>query len=202
MKKRVKLNLYEYLKNNKFILASASSRRHDILKDAGFDFVIKKPDIIEQRFDTEGLTDYVMRLAYEKSFATTEDDKPVLAADTIVTVDDQLFEKPGSAEDAKNMLMMLSARSHLVYTAICIRYQQNVLLHFLEQAEVFFSSIDDTSIENYIASQAVFDKAGSYGIQDSFGSRHIYRIEGEYNTIVGLPLASLIMKAKKVWFNL
>jgi septum formation protein len=112
----------------------------------------------------------------------------VLSADTIVTIDGEILGKPADPEDARRMLRKLSGRRHTVLTAVAaIDREEGALLEGLERTDVWFDSLDESQIEEYLARENVTDKAGSYAIQ-GFAAVFIPRIEGNYFNVMGLPL--------------
>lgn len=173
------------------VLASQSPRRRDLLRQAGFPFSVRPSEIPEVRNPGECARDYVARLAAEKAAAIErEPHEGVLAADTTVAIllegIEHILEKPADAEDARRMLQLLSGRPHTVYTAVCLKWGGNSLLH-VEGTRVYFAELSADEIKDYIASGEPFDKAGGYGIQ-GLASRFVPRIEGCYFNIVGLPV--------------
>jgi septum formation protein len=176
----------------KLILASASTRRAEILRDAGIAFSVMSSAVDETPMPGESAQDLVQRLAAAKAelvAARAVGPAIVLGADTEVTLDDHIFGKPRSAEDARRMLRQLSGRTHSVVTGVSlIRLPDGERRSFVETTLVHFAQISDEEIDRYIATDEPFDKAGAYAIQGRAG-RYIPRIEGCYFNIVGLPLA-------------
>jgi len=171
------------------ILASSSPRRRELLQAAGIEFVVQPADVPEIPGPDESPVDFAKRLAREKaeSIGRAHPKDMVLGADTIVIVDGEIFGKPADPEDAARMLRRLSGRDHLVTTAVCLCRNGVADVH-AETTRVFFSTISEAEIAEYIASGHPMDKAGAYGIQ-GYASRWVYRVEGDYFTIVGLPVA-------------
>jgi septum formation protein len=176
----------------KLILASASSRRAEILHDAGFSFIIMSSAVDETPFSGESPSDLVQRLADAKAelvAARAVGPAIVIAADTVVSLEKRVFGKPRSADDARHMLEKLSGRSHSVITGVTlIRLPDAERLQFVETTLVHFAPLDSAEITRYLASEEPHDKAGAYAIQGRAG-RYIPRIEGDYFNVVGLPLA-------------
>lgn len=176
----------------KLILASASTRRAEILRDAGIAFTVMSSAVDETPIPGESPHDLVQRLALAKAelvAARAVGPAIVLAADTEVTLDDRVFGKPRSAEDARRMLRQLSGRTHTVVTGVAlIRLPDGERSGFVEPTLVHFAQISEEEIDRYIATDEPFDKAGGYAIQGRAG-RYIPRIEGCYFNIVGLPVA-------------
>jgi len=171
------------------VLASASPRRQELLRNAGITFEVQPADIPEDALPGEAAKDCAERLAREKALAVARQ-RPhdfVLGADTVVVVDGQLLGKPCDAADAARMLRLLSGREHQVITGVClvVSGQSSVAS---ETTLVTVSEITDKDIADYVASGEPMDKAGAYAIQ-GIASRWIPRIEGDYSNVVGLPVA-------------
>lgn len=183
----------------KLILASASPRRAEILRNAGFDFEISPTEVDESARPRESAADYVRRLAEEKAHAAAQefiaklkhDSAVVVAADTTVVLDDDILGKPASADDARAMLRRLSGRTHEVLTGLAVLPLSNrEIQRSVESTRVTFAKMTELEIEEYVASGEPFDKAGAYAIQGC-GGKFITRIEGCYFNVMGLPLARL-----------
>jgi len=176
----------------KLILASASTRRAEILRDAAIPFTVLSSAVDETPIPGESPHDLVQRLAgakVELAAARAVGPAIVLAADTVVALDEHILGKPRSAEDARKMLRQLSGRTHSVVTGVAlIRLPDGERSTFVESTLVHFAQISDEEIDRYVDSDEPFDKAGSYAIQGRAG-RYIPRVEGCYFNIVGLPLA-------------
>jgi septum formation protein len=177
------------------ILASASPRRRELLKQAGFTFEIRPAHVNEDPRPHEDPVAYVVRLAGEKAecvLAEVSADAPVqpavvLGADTTVTLDGHILAKPDDAADATRMLRMLSGRTHRVITGIALATAMGTEVA-AEVTAVQFLTLTDEEIAAYIATGEPMDKAGAYGIQ-GYAAKWIPRIEGCYFNVVGLPLA-------------
>jgi septum formation protein len=175
------------------ILASASPRRAELLRSAGYAFEIHAVEVDESLRSGEPPAEYVERLAREKaSQALAEllkvvEDPFVLGADTAVVVGDAILGKPHDAEDAARMLRRLSGRTHQVMTGVCLRTVQRRVSH-VEVSSVTFATLTEDQIAWYVEGGEGRDKAGSYAIQ-GLASRFIPRIEGSYSNVVGLPVA-------------
>jgi septum formation protein len=180
----------------KLILASASPRRTEILRNAGIAFETHATFLDETRRSGELPGDYIRRLALEKAraaSATTRDTEECLflGADTVVVAGEELLGKPHSADDARRMLRLLSGRTHQVHTAVALVRRPRAMEGVIEEVtDVTFAPLSDKEIDAYIATGEPFDKAGAYAIQGA-GGRYITRIEGCYFNVVGLPLARL-----------
>jgi septum formation protein len=178
----------------KLILASASVRRAEILRDAGFRFTVLSSAIDETPYAGESPQDLVQRLAVVKAelvAARAVGPAIIIAADTEVTLNGHIFGKPRSSDDARHMLEKLSGRTHSVLTGVAlIRLPGAERITFVESTLVHFASLSAEEITRYLATGEPHDKAGAYAIQGRAG-RYIPRIEGCYFNVVGLPLARL-----------
>jgi len=176
----------------KLILASSSPRRAEILHDAGFTFSVISSAVDETPFPEESARDHVSRLAAAKAelvAARALGPAIVIAADTVVALDGRILGKPRSEADARQMLEMLSGRTHNVLTGVTmIRLPDAERIAFVESTLVHFATVPQEEIARYLATEEPQDKAGAYGIQGRAG-RYIPRIEGCYFNVVGLPLA-------------
>ncbi len=184
------------------ILASASPRRQELLRNAGLDFVVKPANVAEEILPGETPETCADRLARSKAYAVfnqrslDQSQYRVLGADTLVVVNGEILGKPTDQSDATRMLRLLSARDHLVITGVCLltpmhnsseRAREDVR-H--ETTRVTVSNLTDAEIADYVASGESMDKAGAYAIQGQ-ASRWIPRIEGCYFNVVGLPISLL-----------
>ena len=176
----------------KLILASASPRRAEILRDAGFTFQVMSSAVDETPYSDESPHLLVQRLADAKAelvAARAVGPAIVIAADTEVVLDGRVFGKPRSTDDARRMLENLAGRTHSVLTGVSlIRLPDAERIQFVETTLVQFAPLEPEEISRYLATGEAHDKAGGYAIQGRAG-RYIPRIEGDYFNIVGLPLA-------------
>ena len=175
-----------------FVLASASPRRQELLRNAGLEFTVCPADVPEVLSDGEDPTAFAKRLAREKARAVFDNDslrdgQLVLGADTVVVVDEHALGKPSDEADAARMLRMISGRKHCVITGVCLLGSAFEDVRS-EVTEVMFDVLTDEDIRSYIATGEPMDKAGAYAIQ-GIASRWIPRIEGCYFNVVGLPVA-------------
>ncbi len=174
------------------ILASASPRRQELLRNAGIPFIVRPADIDETPMSGELPQPCAERLAREKALAVRNrrefhGEDFILGADTIVVIDDLILGKPRDADDAARMLRLLSGRRHSVITAVCL-LGSALEVASSETTLVTMSEISDNEIRDYVATGEPMDKAGAYAIQ-GIASRWIPRIEGDYPNVVGLPIA-------------
>lgn len=192
-------------KETSIILASASPRRAELLRQAGYTFKVIPSKTEEAIMDTSP-SNLVESLAFQKAndvYQSCKNDYKdkdfmVIGADTIVYYDGEALGKPANEQEAFDMLKMLSDRTHQVYTGLSIILRTNgekrsYLLN--ECTDVTFYPISDYEIKEYIATKDPLDKAGAYGIQGPFAV-HIKEIRGDYNNVVGLPIARLYQVLK------
>jgi septum formation protein len=198
------------------VLASASPRRQDLLKDVGIDFVVKPANIPELRHPGEGPQAFAERMAREKARAiwAGNKDEYILGADTVVAVGtlevgalaggatavspvevQLILGKPENPDDAARMLRLLSGRTHQVITGVCL-IGPNFEDVRSETTTVHFAALSDTDIREYIATGEPMDKAGAYAIQGA-ASRWISQIEGDYSNVVGLPIALVLQMLRE-----
>jgi len=186
------MEILNIIGHTKIILASNSPRRKDLLKQLGLAFEVKAKEIDESypaSFRPEAVAVYIAEKK-ANSFFDNITDELLIAADTIVAIDDEIFGKPVNTGDAKRMLQKLSGRSHEVITGVALLYRGKIY-SFFEKTIVYFRELTNSEIEHYIETYKPFDKAGSYGIQEWIGIIAVERIEGSYNNVVGLPTARL-----------
>jgi septum formation protein len=183
----------------KLILASASPRRAEILRDAGITFNALPSEVDETPLPGESAQKHVQRLAAAKAdlvAARSIGPAIVIGADTVVTIDDHIIGKPHSTEAARHTLTQLAGRAHTVLTGVTlIRLPDAERVSFVEATQVHFSPLSPEEISQYLATDEPYDKAGAYAIQGRAG-RYILRIEGCYFNVVGLPLARLSQELK------
>lgn len=170
------------------ILASASPRRAELLRAAGFAFDVHAAQVDESRRDGEEPDAYVRRIAGAKAHASTQahPGRVVLAADTVVVVDGDILGKPRDAAEARGMLRRLSGRWHEVMTGVCLAGP--IASTTVDVTRVEFAPMTSEEIDWYVASGEPLDKAGAYAVQ-GLASRWVTRIEGSYSNVVGLPVA-------------
>ncbi len=178
----------------RLILASNSPRRRELLRNAGFEFEVVPNDVDETYHSNESPSINAERIARLKAEAVARrlgpaDDVVVLAADTIVVVEDTVLGKPRSPEDARAMLEKLSSRVHEVISGLAVMNaggKRSVAAH--EITRVYFRPLSADEIAAYVATGEPLDKAGAYAIQGR-ASRFVTRIEGCYFNVMGLPVA-------------
>ena len=174
-------------------LASRSPRRAELLHQIGVDFLVQDIDIDESRLPGESATDYVCRMATAKAGIGLEqisdgqkESCVVLAADTTIALDGDIIGKPADRDQCRCILERLSARQHLVLTAVALATAEDIELR-LTRNRVSFRSLSTQEIESYCATEEPMDKAGAYAIQGK-AALFIDHLEGSYSAVVGLPL--------------
>lgn len=186
----------------RLILASASPRRIQLLRQIGLTAEVM-PSHTEEKISSENPEEVVQVLALQKaedvytrllSEGNAGDSTVVIGADTVVSVDNRILGKPKTHEEAAEMIASLSGRTHQVYTGVAVitpKERQS----FAEMAAVTVYPLSPAELKSYAESEEPMDKAGAYGIQGSFG-KFVKSIQGDYNTIVGLPVARLYQELK------
>jgi septum formation protein len=176
------------------ILASGSPRRKEILDKLKLYPRIIQPDIDESHKPNEKPHALVHRLSYEKAYAVAKnlDRGLIIGSDTIVVIDHQILTQPKTTAEAKAMLTAISGRTHQVLTGMTLIYQPNhEVFTQVAMTNVIMNPLTDAWIDNYVATGEPMDKAGAYGIQ-GIGATLVNRIDGEYNTVVGLSVQTLM----------
>lgn len=175
------------------ILASASPRRRELLERLELNFTICPANVDETRLPEEDALAYPLRTAVKKAMAVAEgrENAVVIAADTVVALDDAILGKPKSEDEAKEMLRRLSGREHIVITGIgIVDTASGRTLSATEQTIVYFHPLTAEEIDTYVASGEPMDKAGAYGIQGK-GALLVRKLDGDYFNVMGLPLSKL-----------
>lgn len=194
---------------SKIILASASPRRKELLAKAGISFTVI-PAAGEEKRTSEDPGEAVQQLARDKaewvaqSLAECEEGTLVIGSDTIVVFENRILGKPKDRRDAAETLEKLQGNTHQVYTGVTVLEREAgkwVEHTFFESTDVTFYPVSREEIQDYIATGEPMDKAGSYGIQGLFGI-YVKGICGDYNNVVGLPVARLFHEMKKSGINL
>ena len=173
------------------VLASASPRRHELLRQLRIDFTVAIPDIEEAPLPAEAPMPYVRRLAVEKAHAISASlDSLVIAADTTVDLGGDILGKPRDDDDARSMLRRLSGRTHRVHTGIALRLGDRTVAETVSSL-VTFSSLTDEMIAWYVGIGEPTGKAGAYAVQGA-GGMFVERVRGSVSNIIGLPLHTLL----------
>lgn len=193
------------MKNYKFILASASPRRKELLSIYVKDFKIMPADIDETVPDNIALEDAPLYIAKEKAaavFNKLNEDEIIVTADTIVLLDNKIYGKPKNKLDAYNMIKTLSGKTHQVITGVCCYSKdKQINIEFSDVTNVSFTDISDEIIEKYLENAEYIDKAGAYAVQ-GLASMFVEKIDGSYDNIVGLPMGRLARNLIKYKINL
>lgn len=175
------------------VLASASPRRAELLRTAGFTFEVRPADVDETPRPAEPPATYALRVARDKALAAAErvnrHDAWILAADTVVVVDGRILGKPTGPADARRMLSLLSGVVHQVLTAVVVRHAGSETSEVVS-TRVHFTALSAAEIDWYVETGEPDGKAGAYAIQ-GLGSRFVDWIEGSWSNVVGLPVATV-----------
>ena len=195
------------------ILASSSPRRSQLLQwaDVPFEIIVKHsaedfPEDLGPGEVPEYLAREKARLVWEslqKNDEATEHSKvllPIIAADTIVLIENKIMGKPDTRQDAIDTLKLLSGKTHQVITGVAIYYKGN-LESFSETTFVTFHELTDEEIIYYVDKYSPYDKAGSYAIQEWIGVFGIKRVEGDFYNVMGLPISRVVRRLKELNFN-
>lgn len=183
------------------ILASASPRRRELMAQAGLSFTVQVSEADETV--TERKPDKIVEeLALRKAMAVAESvtEGTVIGADTIVAMDGRILGKPGTKEQAAKMLRLLSGKTHQVYTGVALLSKKDgreIRRVFSERTDVTFYPVGEDEIDRYVATGEPMDKAGAYGIQGR-AAIFVRGIHGDYNNVVGLPVARLYQELKSL----
>ncbi len=188
------------IQNYKMVLASGSPRRKELFEMTGLEFEIITSNA-EEKQEGETPAEIVRNIAMQKVSAVADSlDAPVptlvIGADTIVVRDDDILGKPKDEADARKMLLSLRARTHKVFTGVCVieAGKKEPVLSFSDETLVEFSDYTDEQLEEYIRSGEPLDKAGSYAIQ-GFGSFLVNGIQGDYHNVMGFPIGRFLREA-------
>ena len=181
----------------KIILASQSPRRKQLLQMLNISFDVMPADIDEQINPNNNLVKEIEKLSYQKAYHVFKDNKDalVIGSDTIVKINNEVLGKPKDYYQAKEMLEKLSNETHEVVTG-CTIIVDDKIETFSSIAKVTFYQLSDQEIDDYIKTNEPMDKAGAYAIQ-GLGAKFVKSIEGDFYTIMGLPIAQLYQRLKK-----
>ena len=171
------------------ILASNSPRRREILGQAGFAFSVVASDV-DESFPSDMALNEVPVFLSEKKARVLADINPqaiILAADTVVILDDVILNKPADKSEARDMLLLLSGKKHEVVTGITL-ITPNETVSIADSAKVSFRALADWEVDWYVKGGFGLDKAGAYGVQDFIGMAGIEKMEGSFYTVMGLPI--------------
>jgi len=186
--------MLDQLLKRKIILASGSPRRQFLLKDLGLNVEVKTKEVAEVYPDHLRGKDIVLHLAELKASVFTDDeiegDAILIAADTIVCLNDEVLTKPVDYEDAFAIISSLSGKKHEVISGVCLRSLKKKI-SFHATTDVYFKNLSDEEIHHYIKNYKPYDKAGAYGIQEWIGYIAIEKITGSFYNVMGLPIQRL-----------
>ncbi len=182
--------LNKILKNKNIILASGSPRRQQFFKDLGVDFEIRLKEIEEvypPKLRHSEISDYLAQLKSLPFEKELKENDILITSDTIVWHEEKALGKPRNEKEAFDMLFSMSGKTHEVITSVCFK-KLNYEKTIASVTKVTFKELSALEIKYYIKNYKPFDKAGAYGIQEWIGAIGITKIEGDYNTVVGLPV--------------
>lgn len=178
------------------ILASSSPRRQELLQQVQIPFQLRKQTMDESQINTSDPMEKVKQLAMLKGRPVPiQHNEVILSADTVVSYQQRIFEKPESQKDAYQMISALSGDMHEVFTGVMIRSLDEEIT-FVERTKVEFWPLSEAEINWYIQTNEPYDKAGAYGIQ-SVGAMFVKQIIGDYYNVVGLPISRVVRELRK-----
>lgn len=193
--------MLENLNKYKIILASNSPRRKELLSGLGVDYEVKTlPDVDESYPDGlsgEEIAKHIARGKAEAYRSLIQADELVITADTIVWLDGTVMGKPKDEEEAKDMLMRLSGKTHQVITGVCLT-TATTQKTFATVTDVTFATLTDEEVDYYVTRYQPMDKAGSYGVQEWIGFVGVENLSGSYFNVMGLPIQRLYTELKKL----
>ena len=193
--------MLENLSKYKIILASNSPRRKELLSGLGVDYEVKTlPDVDESYPDGlsgEEIAKHIARGKAEAYRSLIQADELVITADTIVWLDGTVMGKPKDEEEAKDMLMRLSGKTHQVITGVCLT-TASTQKTFATVTDVTFATLTDEEVDYYVTRYQPMDKAGSYGVQEWIGFVGVENLSGSYFNVMGLPIQRLYTELKKL----
>ncbi len=181
------------------VLASSSPRRKKLMEEVFKKVKVVHPQVDESKIEGESPKKMVERLAMLKAQAVKDvkSTSVVVAADTVVELEGEILGKPSHSDEAKEMLKKLSGKWHTVHTGVCVRNGEKEI-SFVSSTRVKFYDLDEETIEMYVKKGAPLDKAGAYGIQEDLGMILVEKIEGDFFTVVGLPISRVWWEIKKL----
>ena len=176
----------------KYVLASKSPRRKELMKQISPDFIVAVEDIDEEKYYRLPPIDAVRNIAKEKGKVVDKlyPEDLIISADTIVVLEGEIIGKPKDEEDAKEILRKLSNKTHDVYTAYRIQYKGVEILHYVD-SKVIFDNLSEELINDYVKSGSPLDKAGAYGVQDNDKFPIIKIVIGSVDNVIGFPVAEI-----------
>ena len=183
----------------RYILASKSPRRKELMKLISSDFLIAVEDIDEESSYKLTPIEAVQDIAKRKGEAVDSlyPNDLIISADTFVVLDNQIIGKPLDEKDAKRILKLLSGKTHYVYTGYRVKYLNKEVVNIVK-SEVIFNELSDELIDRYVASKSPLDKAGAYGVQDNDTYPIIKKVIGSIDNVVGFPVKEIKESIKEV----
>lgn len=191
------------LNNLKVVLASASPRRKELISLICEAVSIRPAECDEtlpEGISARDAVEYLSKIKNDAAKAKASGDEMIISADTVVAVGNKILGKPADKEDARDMISLLSGKTHQVYTGVTISFKE-YFVTFSEKTDVTFFSLSEKEIEDYVCSDEPYDKAGAYGIQGK-ASLLVSGINGDYFNVVGLPVARLNRELSKFIENI
>jgi septum formation protein len=187
---------------NPIILASASPRRKELMLGLGYAIEVV-PSNVEESFPEDLPLEKVPEYLAERkasSLVSNYSQRLIVAADTVVIVGENILNKPADANEAKDMLHLLSGKMHLVVTGVCICYQGQKEV-FSDRTEVYFNPLTEKEIAHYVERFQPFDKAGAYGVQEWIGYIAVEKIIGSFYNVMGLPVSKVYQVVSKMKYH-
>ena len=193
--------MLENLNKYKIILASNSPRRKELLSGLGVDYEVKTLSDVDESYPDglsgEEIAKHIARGKAEAYRSLIQADELVITADTIVWLDGTVMGKPKDEEEAKDMLMRLSGKTHQVITGVCLT-AASTQKTFATVTDVTFATLTDEEVDYYVTRYQPMDKAGSYGVQEWIGFVGVENLSGSYFNVMGLPIQRLYTELKKL----
>jgi septum formation protein len=185
--------------SKKIILGSKSPRRSQLLSEAGFTFEVRVQDVDESFHDEMPVEKVAESLAIRKAEAlknTIKENEIIITADSVVILDNKIYNKPADYDEGVKMLTALAGRKHTVITGVCLLSSEKEI-SFSVQTLVMFDDMTSTEMDYYLKNYEPYDKAGGYGIQDWIGLCKVKMIKGSYSNVMGLPVRELYLALKE-----
>ena len=177
------------------ILASKSPRRQELLSLMGLEFEVATADIDETIDKSLPIEQEIARLSRQKAEAIDDNDNIIISADTVVVLSNTVMGKPRDAENARQMLNVLSGKTHRVITAVTVKNGDKIRTEVVI-TEIVFRELSKREIDSYVASGSPMDKAGAYGVQEK-AAAFVKEIHGDYFSVVGLPVCTLAVMLRE-----
>ena len=177
------------------ILASKSPRRQELLSLMGLEFQVVTADIDETIDKSLPIEQEIARLSRQKAEAIDDNDNIIISADTVVVLSNTVMGKPRDAENARQMLNVLSGKTHRVITAVTVKNGDKIRTEVVI-TEIVFRELSKREIDSYVASGSPMDKAGAYGVQEK-AAAFVKEIHGDYFSVVGLPVCTLAVMLRE-----